>query len=341
MRTVIALLFAFFAVSAFAAQENKFGQAFKMLAQFANSDEADEVLEVLQNVAGEIQEIIDHTQSQYDDQEEAAQEAFAGYKANIDDLSSQLELVKSQWEADQDIAEDLQSQIDEELSIIQQADQALGDEQSRRANAHAAFSSNYDAIQGAIDAAQEALNLIKIITDNDNTATMMELTHKKLGKAFKHIHHTIETLSMRKTLSSMASVLLEVAQNGVNEDAIDQINDLINALIDTLNDELDIAVQAENDDAAYSAQACDTLQNTIDNATDAANDNQEYLDSVVAEMNDLASAASNLQSTLDAATEARDNLIANWVSTSANFDALLARLHADMDALAEAETFLA
>jgi len=306
----------------------------------ATSDEAEDVLEVLENVQGEIQTIIDDTQANYDSQEEAAQEAFANYQSNIDDLTSNIEWTQEQLSADSNVAEDLQDQIDEELSTIQQASQALGDEQSRRANAHAAFSSNYDAIQGAIDAAQEALNLLQIMGDNDQTATMMEISHKKLNKAFKHIHHTIDTLALKNTFTSMAGVLLEVAQNGVNTDVIDQLNSLINALIETLEDELDIAVQAENDDIAYSQQSCDTLQATIDAATESANNNQEELDALVEEIGQYQDALENFQNTLDAVTEARDNTINSWVQTSKNFEDLLARLHADVDALEAAETFL-
>jgi len=169
----------------------------------------------------------------------------------------------------------------------------------------------------------------------------MEITHKKLQKAFKHIHHTMSTLSFKNTFKAMSSVLLEVAQNGVNSDVIDQLNDLIEALIDTLGDELDVAVQAENDDIAYSSQAQDNLQTTIDSATDAANSNQESFDEVVEELEWLTWGKEWLEEVLEEVTDARDAVVASWIQTAKNYDALLARLHADISALEDAETFLA
>jgi chromosome segregation ATPase len=343
MRTIIALCFAFLAVSAFAKKhhDSKLGQGFKLLAQFATADEAEDVLDVLENVQGEIQTIIDQTQANYDAKEAASQEAFAGYQANIDDLTSQIEALQETIDNDNSIAQTLQDQIDGELSTIQQSSQSLGDEQARRADAHAAFAANYDSIQSAIDAGQEAINLLKIMEENDQTTTMLEISHKKLHKAFKHIHHTIDTLALKNTFTSMAGVLLEVAQNGVNTDIVGQLNDLITALIATLQDELDVAVQNENDDIAYSTQTCDNLQATIDGATESANANQEQLDATNEDLSNSTTAQENLQATLDSVTEARDNLVASWTQTAKDYDNLLARLHADIDALQEAQTFLA
>jgi len=138
----------------------------------------------------------------------------------------------------------------------------------------------------------------------------------------------------------MTKMLVEIASKGVNSDLIGQIEALINNLIDTLNDELDSAVQADNADAAYSANSIATLQDTIDTETTSANNNQDSLDQTNTDIANFTTAINNLSATLSLNQGALSDFAASWTAQAANFDALIARLQGDLQAIAAAEQFI-
>jgi len=324
------------------AHDSKIGAAMRSFVQLKgeDSDDIQEVADILSAVQQEIETLLANIQDEYDTAAEAAQSTHDGYQSNIDDLSSQIDGFESQFAAAHFEASDLQEAIDNSLSAINQAQSAQDDEVARRTDAHTAFSNNAAALQGAIDAAQDALRLLQEIDDSDLEGSFLEINNKKIAKHFTNIHESLGNLNIKSSVITMTKMLVEMASQGINHDLIQQIEDLINHLIDTLGDELDVAVQADNADAAYSANSVATLQDTIDSETASASANQDSLDQTNADIANFEAAIDNLSATLANNQQALSDFEDSWSSTAHGYDGLIKRLTGDLQAIAAAEQFI-
>jgi chromosome segregation ATPase len=324
------------------AHDSKIGAAMKAFVQMHDetTDDINEVADILGEVHHEIETLLNNIQDQYEDAAETAEETAAGYQSDIDSLSASISGFQSQLDVSRVEASDLQAAIDNALSAISQAQNSIDDEVARRTDSHTAFSSAASGLQGAIDAAQDALRLLQEIDDQDLAGSFLEINQKKINKHFSNIHETLSNLNVQSSVITMTKMLVEIASQGINHDLIAQIEDLINHLIDTLNDELDTAVQADNEDAAYSANAIATLQDTVDTETASANDDQAKLDSTNADIENFSTAIDNLSATLALNQDALAAFSENWKASAANYDSLIRRLQGDLQALEAAQQFI-
>jgi len=305
-----------------------------------DSEDIQQVADLLVAVQHEIEATLSGIQDTYEAWAESTQATVDAYQANIDELTSSINGFAAQLEAAQVEASDLQEAIDNSLSAISTAQAAQDDEVARRTDKHTAFTNSANAIQGAIDAAQDALRLLQEIDDQDLEGSFLEINQKKISKHFAAIHESLSQLSFKSSVVTMTQMLVEIASQGVNHDLIAQIEDLINHLIDTLGDELDSYVQEDNADAAYSANALETLQDTIDTESASASNNQDTLDGVNDDISNYQDAISNLSDTLALNKDALSATVEDYKSRSANYDALIRRLQGDLQAIAAAEQFV-
>jgi predicted HicB family RNase H-like nuclease len=283
MRTVIALCFLALFAGALAhkskgpVEESKLVASLKGLFQLASADEYDEVAEVLAQVREEVEGILSRVRGDYGDQKADHENIVSHFEADIASITEAHDNTNTQLEHDRDHADQLQKDIQSSLDSINAAQADQDNENSRRVEVHNAFRVKVDQLNAAIEAAEDALKLLKEIDNEDLEGSFLEISNKKIKKHFEAIHKSLSNLKLTGTIGPICDMLVEIASAGINHELIAQIEDLINQLLESLSQEVDSAVEADNADEVYSRNAIKTSQDTIDSQTDAATGNQSQL----------------------------------------------------------------
>jgi len=232
--------------------------------------------------------------------------------------------------------------IENSQTNLENAEDAYSAEVSRRQQASAAHQQKVQDLHDAINACDEATQLMREARQIDLPASSFLQTKETALKGhILKINEKLKRMSLTGTVVPFLKALVEMTQDGINWQAIDQIIQLIDDLRESIRAELATSISEDNADASYSAQLLESLHNSIESSRSSIQANSALLQSVRDNLVTLRQNLSDFQSSLQTNTNNLNALNSAWEATSSNFNAAIDRLQRDIQVLGDALAFLA
>jgi len=322
-------------------KHSKLGVAFKALVEIADGDdELNKVSVILNEVEAELQADYDALSAQYEQITKDFNDAHAAVEEWRSAADAELVEADHQIAGLNTVISELEEAIKISLDAINNAESQIDALNAQREADHAAFSDRSAALEKAIKAAQEALQLVIEISEKDLGASFIEINNKKITKHFHAISHKLNKKNMGQLSTTMAQLLADATADGINAEVAGQLVDLIERLIETLSSELDGAVAMENEQVAQTDAAVAGYNDVIANESASATSNQGSLDIAEVNLGDWNAHVADIIYWYNYVDGAWESYRIAYYEQSANYDALLERLRRDIHALNVAEDIL-
>jgi len=316
------------------------GDALTSLIQITEVDEYAECHGVLQKVRAELAALLKDTQDNYAAASTAYQTQKDVYEGALATLTSRQTEVSGLLSDAQKEKSNLEGRIDGSLAAIKEAQDNIDSENARRKAAHDAYVQKSTDLSAAIDACNQAIELLHQVDAKDLNAALIQVTTKSLRGQFEEIHSRLSNMQLKSSVLPLVKMLVEVASQGINAEMIEKLIHLIEDLRDSLSTELTNAGLADDADASYHTTAIATYESTITSETQSANENNDLLTTVKANIDAYTSELTSLGGLIAENQSNLDSLNADWATKSAAFNDSLDRIRGDIAAIDSACAYL-
>jgi len=220
----------------------------------------------------------------------------------------------------------LEALIAADEALIAQMEQEMAQATRERETAQATYETNCAEYELTMDAVHECMDLLTGLQNGDGTFV-------QITKAKKNIKKLVNKLSVSSKWGHLARVLVELTQDFADGAAVQKVMDLFMDLQGNLivsKEEMD-AVNAQQI-VVYNAFMI-SCQNTIDEATARIIANQAELDIVNADIAHQENLRDVAADDRDTAQADLDEETARWAGVQASYEAYMAELKSELDAL--------
>jgi hypothetical protein len=220
----------------------------------------------------------------------------------------------------------LEALIAADMALVAATEAEMAMATRERNQAQATYETNCIEHDLTLEAVNECVALLEGLANGE--ASFVQVT-----KAQKNIKKLIKKLSVSSKWGHIAKVLVELTQDFANGEAVAKVMALFNDL------ELNLHTSREEMDTMNAQQIVVyekfmmVSQNTIDEANARITSNQAELDIVNAEIAHQENLRDTAADDRDTAQADLDEETARWAQTQANYDAYMAELKMELDAL--------
>ena len=243
------------------------GSALKGLIQLADVHEFDALIEVVNQAQDKLNTLLNENVGQLGQVTQDYEDARDNLQANIANLESELQQAQAALEAAEAEESDYEQRIVNNNNAIDTANNDIATETARRQETQEANQQHRDNIRDALQAVEEAKNILQEIQAQDLVAggSFIQMQKKKFSKALTLLQKKVSKTKLRLSptevyIKQLISIAQDVeAQTTVNAAVFDQIFVLVQNLEVSLENEDEQTRQADQDDAEASQNRLDLL----------------------------------------------------------------------------------